>query len=204
MPPSRHWHVLLIGGASGVGKSTLAVELGQRYAVAVTQLDDIQVALEVATTPSQLPLLHYWRTNWPDFAAFTDEEHVQHFLDVSRQIFSPVIAALIADRLDGGMPAIIEGGFILPEVANRTEYRGHSSDGRVQTLFIDEGDEAQITANVIDRESGGGPYDATLPARTSWLKNQWLQRECRRLKLPSIAARPWASAVDRAVTALHV
>jgi hypothetical protein len=203
MPLSRRWHVLLIGGASGVGKSRLAVELGQRYAVNVTQLDDIQAALEVATTPSQLPLLHYWRTHWPEFTAFTDQAHVQHFLEVSREIFSPVITAVIADRLNDGMPAIIEGGFILPELAIQEEYGGHTSDGRVRALFVDEGNEGQIAANVFDRESGGGPFDATLPARTSWLKNQWLQRECRRLGLASVAARPWGSATDRAVAALQ-
>jgi Holliday junction resolvasome RuvABC ATP-dependent DNA helicase subunit len=46
----RPWHVLLIGGASGIGKTTLANQLGQRFGVNVTQLDDIQTALEAVTT----------------------------------------------------------------------------------------------------------------------------------------------------------
>jgi 2-phosphoglycerate kinase len=202
MTSNRQWHVLLIGGPSGVGKSSLALELGQRYATNVTQLDDLQAALESVTTPAQLPLLHYWRTNWSDFSAFTDEEHVSHFLDVSRQVFTPLITAVIADRLDGGMPAIIEGGFVLPELAAQPDYKGQSNEGRVHALFVDETEEAQIAANVVAREGRGGPFDAALPARTSWLKGIWLREECRRLNLPYVAARPWDSLADRAVTAL--
>jgi 2-phosphoglycerate kinase len=82
-----------LGGGSGVGKTTLAHKLGLRFGVNVTQLDDIQAALEAVTTPDQLPLLHFWRTNWAEFSAYTDHEHVQHFLDVSRTVFEPIIDA---------------------------------------------------------------------------------------------------------------
>lgn len=195
----RAWHVLLVGGASGVGKTTLAHALGRRYGVNVTQLDDIQAALEAVTTPKQQPVLHFWRTNWPQFAAYTDQEHVEHFLHVSRTVFGAAIAGVIADRLDGGLPAIIEGGFILPELAARTEFGGQPNGGRVRAIFIHEQDESQIAANYIDRQGG----DPTLPARTSWLKSRWLSGECERLGLPTVAARPWATAADRAIAALN-
>ena len=176
----RAWHVLLIGGASGVGKTSVVSSLGQRFGVNVTQLDDIQTALETVTTPEQQPLLHFWRTSWPEFSAFTDAQHVAHFLDLSRQVFQPVLAAVVGDRLDGGMPAIIEGDFILPELAAQAEFAGRANGGRVRALFVQEEDERQIAANVVGREAGDGPYDASLPARTSRLKAQWLEGECRR------------------------
>ena len=144
----RTWHVLLVGGASGVGKTTLASALGRYYGVDVTQLDDIQTALETMTTPEQQPLIHFWQTNWAEFNAFTDDDHVNHFLDVSRQVYSRVLAAVVADRLDGGTPVIIEGDFILPELATRADFDGQPNDGRVRALFVEEGDEAQIAANV--------------------------------------------------------
>jgi 2-phosphoglycerate kinase len=190
--------VLFVGGASGVGKTTLAYVLGQRFSVNVVAVDDIHTALETVTTPEQQPLIHFWRTNWPQFSAYSDQEHVEHFLDVSRQVYNPVLTAVVADRLAGGMPAIIEGDFILPELAARPTFNGQANDGRVQALFVQEHDEAQIAANVMDRQGG----DASLPARTSWLKNQWLQRECDRLGIPTVAARPWATAADRAVMAI--
>ena len=201
-PSDREWHVLLIGGASGVGKTTVAASLGQRFGVNVTQLDDIQTALETLTTPEQQPLLHFWRTHWSEFSAFTDAQHVAHFLDVSRQVFQPVLEAVVGDRLDGGMPAVIEGGFILPELADQAEFAGRANGGRVRALFVQEHDEAQIAANVVSREAGGAPFDASLPARTSRLKAQWLEGECRRRGTPTVAARPWSSATDRAVAAI--
>ena len=199
----RTWHVLLVGGASGVGKTTLASALGRYYGVDVTQLDDIQTALETMTTPEQQPLIHFWQTNWAEFSAFTDDDHVNHFLDVSRQVYSRVLAAVVADRLDGGTPVIIEGDFILPELATRADFDGQPNDGRVRALFVEEGDEAQIAANVVSREADdGGDYDASLPARTSQLKARWLRQECDRLGIPTVAARPWASTTERAAAAI--
>lgn len=188
------WHVLLLGGASGVGKSTLAYLLGERYGVNIAELDDISTALETITTPDQQPLVHFWRTHWTRFSQYTDQEHVDHFLDVCRQVYTPVLEAVVASRLDGGMPVIIEGDFILPELAARTEFDGHSNDDRVRALFLLEDEEAQIASNVVSRQGG----DAALPARTSWLKNRWLEQECDRLGLPTVAARPWATVTDRA------
>ncbi len=200
----RTWHVLLLGGASGVGKTSLASALGQHYRVGVTQLDDIQTALETITTPEQQPLIHFWRTNWAEFSAYTDDEHVDHFLEVCREVYSRALAAVVADHLDGGTPVIIEGDFILPELATRADFDGQPNDGRVRALFLEEHDEAQIAANVVSREADGGGYDASLPARTSALKARWLQRECERLGIPTVAARPWTSATARAVAAISV
>jgi 2-phosphoglycerate kinase len=50
--------VLLLGGASGVGKSMMSYRLARRLGVNLTEIDDIQIALEAATRPEQLPLLH--------------------------------------------------------------------------------------------------------------------------------------------------
>ena len=196
--PERTWHVLLVGGASGVGKTTLAHGLGRRFGVNVTQVDDIQAALEVVTTPEQQPDLHYWRTNWVEFSRYTDQQHVEHFLQVARTLFDPVIAAVIADRLDGGLPTIIEGDFILPELAARAEFGRHLDGSRVRALFVDEGEQREISANFIDRQGG----DVTLRARTSWLKARWLRNECERLGIPTVNARPWETAVDRAIVIL--
>jgi 2-phosphoglycerate kinase len=194
----RPWHVLLIGGASGIGKTSLANQLGQRFGVNVTQLDDIQTALEAVTTPDQQPLLHFWRTHWDEFSAFSDDQHVQHFVDVSRNVFEPAIEAVVADHLDGALPAIIEGDFILPELAVKSGFGGGAHGGRVRALFLDEANEKAIAASFLDRHGG----DATLPAHTSWLKSRWLRTECRRLGVPTVAARPWATTADRAVTIL--
>jgi 2-phosphoglycerate kinase len=196
---NRTWQVLLVGGASGVGKTRLSYGLARHYGLNVIEIDDIQMALEVLTTPEQQPLLHFWRTHWGEFSAFTDDEHVSHFLDVSRGIFQPVIEEIVGSRLERGMSAIVEGDFILPEVERRTEFSGQANDGRVKALFLYESDEARIAANMADREGG----DQSFVAHTSWLKVQWLRAECERLGVPDVDGWPRHSLVERAVEVIQ-
>jgi len=192
------WQVLLVGGASGVGKTRLSYSLAQHYGVNVIEIDDVQTALEVLTTPDQQPLLHFWRTHWNEFTAFTDDEHVRHFLDVSRGIFQPVVEEIVASRLERGMRAIIEGDFILPEVVDRPDFSGQRNGGRVKALFVYESEEARIAANMAHREGG----DQSFVAHTSWLKVQWLRAECDRLGVPDVDARPRSSLVERSIAAI--
>jgi 2-phosphoglycerate kinase len=196
---SHSWHVLLVGGASGSGKTMLARRLGRRYGVNVTQLDDIQAALTAVTTPQEKPLLHFWRTNWDEFSAFTDDQHLAHFLEISRTVFGPIIEAIVADRLGGGDPAIVEGDFVLPDLAVRAAFAGEPARDRVRGLFVGEEDEECLAQNFSDRQGG----DNALRARTSRVKAHWLRRRCEALSVPWISSRPWESTADRAIEALR-
>src|SRR5258707_14119931 len=60
---TRSWQVLLIGGASGVGKTSISYRIANHLGVGITEVDDFQVILERGTTPKQKPTFHYWRTN---------------------------------------------------------------------------------------------------------------------------------------------
>jgi 2-phosphoglycerate kinase len=40
------WKVLLIGGSSGVGKSSIARQLGRRFGTPWMQVDDLRLALQ--------------------------------------------------------------------------------------------------------------------------------------------------------------
>jgi 2-phosphoglycerate kinase len=197
---SRPWDVLLVGGASGSGKTTLALELGRRTGVNVAHLDDVQAALEAVTTPREQPLLHFWRTDWPEFSAFSDEEHIAHFIELSRILFAPIVEAIVGDRLATGEPAIVEGDFILPEFGARRQFAGQPARGRVAAVFVCEEDETQLRTSIGGRE---GWDDAALPARTSRLKSEWLRHQCETLAVPWVSSRPWASAADRAAAALR-
>jgi 2-phosphoglycerate kinase len=59
------WTVALICGASGVGKTTVAVELAARYGVPRAEADDMVTAVKALTTAEQEPTLHYWDTHPP-------------------------------------------------------------------------------------------------------------------------------------------
>ena len=50
----KNWIVLLIGGASGTGKSSIAYEVAHHYGINVLELDDIIVTMETSTRKEQI------------------------------------------------------------------------------------------------------------------------------------------------------
>ena len=50
---------VLIGGASGSGKTSVSYRLANHFNVGITEIDDFQVILERMTTPEQQPELHW-------------------------------------------------------------------------------------------------------------------------------------------------
>jgi hypothetical protein len=67
----------------------------------------------------------------------------------------------------------------------------------VRAVFLYE-EEGQIARNYLvreGREQGGR-------ARASWRYSEWLRGEARRLGLPAIPARPWATVLERVLAAL--
>jgi 2-phosphoglycerate kinase len=197
--PERDWQVLLVGGASGVGKTKLSYQLARHFGVNLIEQDDFQAFLEKVTTPEQQPLLHFWRTNWEEFSSCSDEKHLEHFIQVSREIFQPGFEAVVANRLEAKSSAVLEGDFVLPELATKTLFANETNEGRVKALFVYEEDELQIATNYLAREGETQP----LRAHWSWLANQWLRAECERLGIPAIPARPWNTVVERAISLIH-
>lgn len=193
----RPWQVLLLGGASGVGKTTLSTALARHFGVSVTQLDDFQTVLMTMSTPDQQPALYFWQTNWDEFAAWSAEQHLAHAIGLGRD-FQAALAAVVGDHLDEGTPVVLEGDFLLPELATRSAFDGQANQSRVRGLFVYEPDERQIMANYASREPG----DQSLRAHRSWLHSEWLRNECDRRGVPAIAARPWDTVLDRAVEAI--
>jgi 2-phosphoglycerate kinase len=194
---TRSWEVLLIGGASGTGKTSVAYRLAHHFAVGITAIDDFQVILERMTTPEQQPVLHFWRTS-PDPGTLTAEEIMRQGLEVARAM-TPALEAVIADHLETKVPIVLEGDFIAPALAAQPSFDGESNAGRVRAVFLYEPDEAQILANFSQREPDAGIQ--VKRARVSWLQGQWFQQECGRLGIPALPARPWGTLFTRVLDA---
>jgi 2-phosphoglycerate kinase len=193
----RGWQILLLGGASGVGKTSVSYRLAHHLGIGLTEVDDFQVVLEKLTTPEQLPLLHFWRTHRSEYSRWTEEAQLAHFIRVCAEIFSPALEAVIANHLETSTPVVLEGDFILPALATLPRYEDIPANGRVKAMFIYEDDEAQIARNYGTREGTEQPKRA----RSSWLFGQWLRQECARLAIPSLPARPWETLLERALAA---
>jgi 2-phosphoglycerate kinase len=188
------WRVLLLGGASGVGKSSVSHRLARHFGVGLVEVDDFQAVLERMTTPAEQPELHFFRTRRDEWQRLDDEGRLAHALRYGA-VMAEALEVVIANHLEGGTPIVLEGDFVLPELAVREAYGGERADGRVRALFLYEEDEAQIARNYLAREG----REQAGRARASWRYSEWLRGEAGRLGLPAVAARPWESVLARCI-----
>jgi len=184
----RNWTVLLIGGASGTGKSTLAYELADFYKINVMEIDDIHKALKATTTRDILPAVHYWDTgvNWMDIGI---QGNVNWLIDVSKEM-APGLKAIVDRHIVDNVPVIIEGDFINPEFTLSFGNPG------VKSIFIHEPDKEQLLRNFFSREGGDlQQYRADICIAYG----DWIKKVCDDLGIKFIESRPWDTLLDRVI-----
>jgi len=196
--PTRPWQVLLLGGASGTGKTSISYRLAHYFAIGITEVDDFQAILERMTTPEQQPVLHYWHTH-PEAAQLLAEEIMANGIAVG-QVMMPALTAVIANHLKSNAPIVLEGDFILPALAAQTTFGWSPNAGQVRAVFLYEEDEAQLLNNFLQREPARGPQHKR--ARVSWLYGQWLKKEAERYNIVALPARPWDNLFERVLAAV--
>lgn len=193
----KGWRVLLLGGASGVGKSSVSYRLARHFGVSLVEVDDFQAALERMTTAEEQPELHYFRTRRDEWRQLDEEGRLAHALRYGAAM-ADALEPVIANHLEGGTPIVLEGDFILPSLAVRESYGDEPAAGRVRAVFLYEEDEAQIARNYLAREG----RDQAGRARASWRYSEWLRCEASRLGLAAVATRPWETVLARCMAAV--
>jgi 2-phosphoglycerate kinase len=183
----REWCVLLIGGASGSGKTCVSYPLAKMYGVNLIEVDDFQVFLFSMTKPEEQPDIHYWDTH-PEWQNEGVENTMQQLINVGRAI-KPGLEAVIKNHLDANIPVIIEGDFILPELSASFD------SPKVRSIFIHEPSRDQILNNYLIREEENGlqHYRADVSHRFG----NWLAAECVKYNVPVIESRPWDTVIER-------
>jgi 2-phosphoglycerate kinase len=189
------WDVLLLGGPSGVGKSMIAFELSRRFDATLTAVDDLYVAVQRMTSPSEHPELHRWETEPEVIVALDDDGMLAHALANAEEI-TLALEPVVAEHLGSSPPIVLEGDFLVPSLATKDRYDDVENAGRVRGLFLLD-DEDQLARNFADRE--GEPQ--LRRARASARYGEWLAAECERLGVPTVAARPWETVLERAIAA---
>jgi len=188
MENKRNWTVLLIGGASGTGKSTLAYEIAKFYGINVLEIDDITEALKSLTNKDILPNIHYWENgiNWMDIGV---DGNKNWLINVSKEI-STALKAVVDRHLEDNLPIIIEGDFISPELILSFDKE------KVKSIFVIEPEKNQVLQNYFNRE--GGELQ-NYRAEISVEYGKWLKNECINLGINYIEPRPWDNLLNRAI-----
>lgn len=194
--PHRSWQILLLGGPSAVGKTSVSYRLAHHFRIGITEVDDFQVILERMTTPAEQPALHYWRTH-PEAANLPAEEIVKHTIAVG-QVMAPALEVVIINHLESQVPIVLEGDFILPMIATLFSESSHGS--QVRALFLYEESEEQLRQNFLQREPEHGLQEKR--AQVSWLYGQWLKQEAERVGALVLPARPWNDLFERILKVL--
>jgi 2-phosphoglycerate kinase len=185
------WTVALICGASGIGKTTVAVALAARYGVPLAEADDMVTAVKALTTAQQAPALHYWDTH-PQARAWPTERIVDLHLQVA-EAMRPAFRAVLADHVEFLAPVVFEGDYLLPELATGLE--------GVCAVVLDEPDEDQIVAAYLAREPDTGPQ--RVRAQVSVLLGRRLVDRAMQANAAVVPARPWSDCLDRVDEALR-
>ena len=188
MPTDRNWDILMIGGASGSGKTCLSLALARFYGVDLVRVDDFQVLLEALTTPEALPPIHYWNTH-PNWRNEGVDAAVGRLIDVGRALI-PGLMAVVNDHLSENISMILEGDFILPEFA------ASFKSPMIKSVFVHEPSKEQILQNYLAREGAVQQYRSEV----SQAYGNWLAEECLNYGVAVIASRPWDTLVDRVIT----
>ena len=184
--------VLLIGGPSGTGKSSIAYEISRFYGVSVLEIDDIYLSVKAVTEASPLPAIHRW-DGGEDWQAAGIQSNVSWLIDVGREMI-PALKAIVQRHIEDKVPVIIEGDLISPDLVKLLDHP------LARAVFLRE-DIPQIVGNYLARE-GGEPQ--RFRAEVSAAYGRWIECVCGLTGCPVIAARPWETALTRVLDALSV
>jgi 2-phosphoglycerate kinase len=203
---TNDWRVLLIGGNSGAGKTNAAKELVHQLGIPFLMVDDVRIALQQVTTPTQQPDLHvflnYQLEQWKQ-----PELIVKDWLRVGNAMIKP-LKEIMAHHIvvEGSGKIIIEGDGILPTLATQStfsdipEFDSIDIEHKIRVVFLIEDDEEVILNNLRQRGRGissASKEEQVAFARASWLFGQRLDQEARTNQFPVLSAQPNETVIKR-------
>lgn len=199
------WDVLLIGGPSGVGKSTAAKQIARRFGIPWLQIDDLRLALQWSQVrlPDPEDTRKLYIFDAPDVWQQSPEQLRDGFIGVGEAL-SPAIAKVITNHIAIAEPMILEGDGLLPSLLARPDVRTWNPDRRVQAVIVIPPDEEMIRTNVLTRGRGiveRSESELQAQVRAIWLYGAWLAAEARRFAVPVVDAEPRDSLGDRVIAA---
>jgi 2-phosphoglycerate kinase len=189
MNRDSEWFVLLIGGPSGIGKTTIAAQVAWQLGVSWLMVDDLRLALE----RSGLPV--------PDSTRVETFDGPGGLVSVGEAV-APAIEVVIENHVDQRLPVVIEGDGILPSLFERASVRARVT--AIRTVYLHEPDEGALHANLVARGRDHWRDDLYAYARRSVRYGAWLKAEAEHRGLPVISVRPWDTLIGRILAATNI
>jgi 2-phosphoglycerate kinase len=150
--------VLLIGGATGTGKSTIATELAYRLGISrITSTDAVRQVMRAFFEPALMPALHYssfeagegLRVPMPD--PDEGDRALFGFMQQAEQV--AVGAAAVVDRaIIEGLSTVVEGVHLVPGLISPEQ----RPDATVLEVMLAIEDEEAHQAHFVGRDQVGG------------------------------------------------
>jgi len=196
----RDWRVLLIGGATGSGKTSLALALGKYFDVPTLEGDVLRWAIESAVALGSDPDLHpfhdveLWNRPGPEILDSSLRQSAR---------LCQINEVVLARRHFSKRPLILESVWILPEFASQPSFNGIEMSGEVRSLFLYEQDVTALAERLYGRDGELG-LPSNQPSRLKMLYEYGLlmKERAEALGLPVLPSRPFETLVDRAIEAL--
>jgi 2-phosphoglycerate kinase len=202
----RDWTVLLIGGTSATGKTTLGEAMAHRLDLRYIDLDLFWIVLNSAIPPEVEPCLHLFEPE-SIWLTLTPEELTERYLPVASCMCS-AIEPLLVHHLQIKRPVVLEGAWLLPSFAQQGTYAGEDLGESVRSLFLVEDSREEIGQRIRGRHGGGSWFAAQSQLaqhngiETQWLYGQRIKQSAEALCLPVLESRPFETLLERALSAL--
>jgi 2-phosphoglycerate kinase len=203
---SPPWTVLVLFGASGVGKSTAAAAVTRRHGATWMQVDDLRLALQYsnATLPEHNDELYYF-IRAPDFAFQPPDEVLGGFIGTARAMV-PAVRVVIGNHVATNDPMVIEGDGIMPSLISEPEIAPMVQQGIVRLCGVRAGSVDDLLESMLARGRGMhhvDPVRARRHAEVNTAFDRWLAAEAERFTVPTVASRPFASLAERIESAIR-
>lgn len=200
------WQVLLIGGSSGTGKTTLAKQIAQTERGSHLLVDDIRMAIQAVTTTTQLPDLHYF-LQFDSLDNLSAEDFIEGFARIGGAL-TPALEAIVSHHLavpEAGR-IIIEGDGILPSSVSAMKLTGIDGQeapklkDKLRVVFLVEDDENALLDNFVKRDRGFNQAVGETQRRyvnSIWHYGQWIKASASQYNWQVLNIRPFETLQQR-------
>ena len=145
--------IILLGGTTGSGKTSLAVEVAQRLGISrVASTDSIRQILRITLTPDLVPALHVSSFEAQPVGsplAEDEEEPVLAGFHAQAEVVSVGVRAMISRAIDENASLILDGVSLVPGLMDLSVYRDVA---HVIFLAVVRLDEDAFRSHFISRE----------------------------------------------------